>query len=193
MAKTVFGMTMSLDGFVNDRNGDVGALFHDLGELGRTHGLQKAIASTGAVVMGRRAYDMAQGGDWTDYEFQAPIFVLTHRAPEKPDAGRTFTFVTDGVESAMRQARAAAGDKDVMVVGGANTGQQLLGAGLVDELHISIMPVLLGKGLRLFEHLNAEEIRLEPIQVDEVLSRTEIRFRVLKGDGTPPTAYLERR
>jgi dihydrofolate reductase len=133
--------------------------------------------------MGGRTYEMA-GGDWTGYEFQVPTFVLTHNPPRKPDPGLAFTFVTDGVESAIRQARAAAGEKDVLVVGGADAGQQQLRAGLVDELQISIMPVVLGGGLRLFEHIG-KEIKLECLEVVIPSStRTDISFRVLKGRRT---------
>ena len=82
MAKVIIGMTMSLDGFVNDRNGDLGRLYPDLEALRRTEILQEAIRTTGAVVMGRHAYDMAKG-DFTGYEFQVPIFVLTHHVPVK--------------------------------------------------------------------------------------------------------------
>jgi dihydrofolate reductase len=181
VGKIRFGMTMSLDGFVADRHGSVAALYPDFEEMRQSATLREVVEATGAVVMGRRTYDMASG-DWTDYEFQVPIFVLTHRPPATPDEGRAFTFVTDGVESAIRQARAAAGDKDVTVVGGAGTGQQLLRAGLVDELEVSIMPVLLGGGLRLFEHLGPEPIQLEKIEVAGSLIRTDVRFRVVKGD-----------
>lgn len=181
MGKVRFGMTMSLDGFVADRNGGVGALYPDFEEMRRSETLREDVTATGAVVMGRRTYDMA-GGDWTGYEFQVQVFVLTHHPPAKPAEGLAFTFVTDGVESAIRQARAAAGDKDVTVVGGAATGQQLLHAGLVDELAISVMPVLLGAGLRLFEHLEPAPIRLERIRVATSPIRTDIRFRVVKGD-----------
>ncbi len=157
MAKVLLGMTMSLDGFINDRNGGVDHLYPDLEALRKTEALQELIRTTGAVVMGRRAYDMA-AGDFTDYEFQVPIFVLTHQAPERVAKGEnerlTFTFVTDGIESAIRQAKVAAGDKDVSVIGGARTVQQCLQAGLGDELQIDIRPVLLGEGLRLFEHLS---------------------------------------
>ena len=156
MGKVIFGMTMSLDGFVNDRNGDVSRLYPELNALRKTEMLQEAIQTTGAVVMGRRAYDMAEG-DFTDYEFQVPIFVLTHDVPEKVAKGEnerlTFTFVTDGIASAIAQAKAAAGDKHVTVIGGANTAQQLIRAGLLDEIQIGIMPVLLCEGLRLFDHL----------------------------------------
>ncbi len=154
MGNVIVGATMSLDWFMSDRNGDVSRLYPDLAALRSTEMLQEEIQTTGAVVMGRRAYDMAEG-DVTDYEYQTPIFVLTHHVPEQVAKGQndqlTITFITDGIASAIAQAKAAAGDKHVMVVGGANTAQQCLRAGLVDEIHIGIVPVLLGEGLRFFE------------------------------------------
>jgi dihydrofolate reductase len=186
MGKVLFGMTISLDGFVNDQNGDVSRLYPDLGALRQTEMLQEVIKTTGAVVMGRRAYDMAEG-DFTDYEFQVPIFVLTHDVPEKVAKGEngslTFTFVTDGIESAIEQAKAAAGDKYVTVIGGANTAQQCIKKGLLDEIQIGIVPVLLGGGLRLFEHLGTEHIELERMRVLESPTRTDLRFRVVKDGG----------
>jgi len=184
MGKVIGGMTISLDGFVNDRNGDVSRLYPDLGALRETELLQESIKMTGAVVMGRGAYDMANG-DFTGYEFQVPIFVVTHHIPDKAAKGENdklkFHFVTDGLESAMKQAKAAAGDKNVTVVGGANTTQQCIKAGLLDELEIGIMPILLGEGLRLFEHLGTEPIELEKIRVIESpAGRTDIIFRVVK-------------
>jgi dihydrofolate reductase len=184
MGKVVSGMTISLDGFVNDRSGSVSRLYPDLEALRETEMLQEAINNTGAVVMGRHAYDMANG-DFTGYEFQAPIHVVTHHVPQKVAKGEndrlTFTFVTDGVESAITQAKAAAGDRDVMVVGGASTFQQCLKAGLADELDIDIMPVLLGDGLRLFENLERELIELERTNVTRLSSgRTHLRFRVVE-------------
>src|SRR5262245_53232659 len=137
MAKVVVGTTMSLDGFVNDRNGDVSRLYPDLDVLRKTKFLHDSIRTTGAVVMGRRAYDMA-GGDLTGYEYQVPIFVLTHHLPATTPKGQneklSVTFVTDGIESAIAKAKAAAGDRDVTVIGGASTAQQCMQAGLVDEL-----------------------------------------------------------
>src|SRR2546423_13779026 len=129
MGKVIAGTTMSLDGFMNDRNGSVSRLYPDLEALRRTEMLQEEIRTTGAVVMGRRAYDMAEG-DFTDYEFQVPIFVLTHHVPEKVAKGEneklSFTFLTDGIESAIEQARPAADDKYVSVIGGADTAQQCI-------------------------------------------------------------------
>lgn len=142
--------------------------------------------TTGAVVMGRRAYAMGGPDSIADYyEFQVPIFVLTHQVPEKlpkENERLTFTFVTDGVESAIQKAKAVAGDKNVLVIGGASTGQQCIRAGLIDEIEIDIMPVLLGEngGLRLFERMDTGPIQLQKTGVTEYLTRTEIRFRVVK-------------
>ena len=184
MAKVLLGTTMSLDGFINDRNGDVNRLYPNLGELRNTELLQEEIRTTGAVVMGRHAYDMAQG-DFTDYEFQVPIFVVTHHVPEKTAKGEngrlTFTFVTDGIESAIENAKTAAGDQYVEVIGSANIAQQCLQKGLVDEIIIGIVPILLGEGLRFFAHLGIEPVELEKIKVIESPGRTDLRFRVVKG------------
>ena len=183
MAKIIAGTTMSLDGFINDRNGSVGSLYPDLAELGKTEMLRQSIKETGAVIMGRYSYDVANG-DLTGYEYQVPIFVLTHRLPNQVAKGQNenlkVMFITDGVESAVEKAKAAAGDRDVQIVGGANTIQQLLKAGLVDEIQIGIMPLLLGKGLRFFEHLEDEQIELEKVGVRESAERTGLRFRVVK-------------
>jgi dihydrofolate reductase len=183
MGKVIVGATMSLDWFMNDRNGDVSRLYPDLQALRTTEMLQEEIQMTGAVVMGRHAYDMAEG-DLTDYEYQVPIFVLTHAVPEQVVKGEndqlTVTFITDGVESAIEKAKAAAGDKHVMVVGGANTAQQCLRAGLVDEIHIGIVPVLFGEGLRFFEPLVNEQMELERTRIFESPTRTDLWFRVVK-------------
>jgi len=186
MGKVILGMTMSLDGFINDRDGSVEALYPDLAALRDTEPLSESIRNTGAVVMGRNSYAMADDPDWFagNYEYQVPIFVLTHTPPQKmpkQTAELTFTFVTDGIQSAIRQAKAAAGKKDVTVIGAANTAQQCLEAGLADELHIDIMTVLLRAGLRTFEDTNAEPIRLERIKVMELPGgRTHLEFRILK-------------
>lgn len=177
-------MTLSLDGFVEDREGSVSRLYPDLAALGQTQLLQDSIRDTGAVVMGRHAYDMAQG-NFTGYEFQVPIFVVTHQAPETTAKGENeklkFHFVSDGIESALRQAKAAAGEKDVTVIGGANAAQQLMKAGLVDELQIGIMPVLFGQGLRFFDPGSHSDMRLEKVTaLDSPGGRTDLIFRVVK-------------
>jgi dihydrofolate reductase len=179
-------MTMSLDGFIQDRRGSVGALYPDFDALRDTEPMREAILNTGAVVMGRNAFAMAEDPDSyaSSYEFQVPIFVLTHTPPPrrpKETHALTFTFVTDGIESAIHQAQAAAAHKDVTVVGGASTARQCLHAGLADELDIDIMPVLLGGGLRLFGDTTSEQTRLERVSVLELpTGRTHIRFRVGK-------------
>ena len=183
MGKVVAGASMSLDGFINDRNGNIGPLYPDFEAYRASELLQRAIRATGAVVMGRGTYDLGLG-DLNDYEFQVPIFVLTHHPPATPPPGQndklTITFVTDGIASALEQAKAAAGDKDVTVVGGANTAQQLLQAGLVDELDVDIVPRLLGQGLRFFEHLEELEIELALIEVIHSPARTSLLYRVVK-------------
>jgi dihydrofolate reductase len=182
LAKVIVGMTISIDGFVADQNGNAGRLYPDLAALRHTASMKDAIEQTGAVLMGRRTFEMADADSYVgNYEFQVPIFVLTHHPPSvapKQDEHLTFKFVTDGVESAVAQAKAAARDKAVQVVGGVSIAQQLLGAGLVDELHVDIMPVFLGIGLRSFESSGLESIRLEKINVQEVGERTSLRFRM---------------
>jgi dihydrofolate reductase len=188
MAKVILGMTISLDGFVNDRNGSVQALYSDLIAWRETELGKESIQKTGAVVMGRNSYAMSEDPDWfaENYEYQVPIFVLTHEPPPtgkhpKETMDLTFTFVTDGIESAIRQAKEAAGDKDVNIIGAASTAQQCLKAGLADELHVDIMPVFLGGGLRPFENLDTSLPSLERIQVMELPGgRTHLRFRVIK-------------
>ena len=136
--------------------------------------------------MGWNTFAMAEDPDSYagNYEYQVPIFVLTHEVPKKlpKQTGKlTFTFVTEGIESAIKQSKAAAGAREISVIGGASTAQQCIKAGLADELHIDIMPVLLSGGLRPFEDLAAEQIHLEKLAMIELPgNRTHLRFRVVK-------------
>jgi dihydrofolate reductase len=186
MGKVVVGMTMSLDGFINDRNGSVEALYPDLATLRDIDPLKESIQNTGAVVMGRNSFAMSEDPDWFagNYEYQVPIFVLTHQVPgkmPKQTDDLTFTFVTDGIESAIAQAKIAAGDKEVNIIGAPSTAQQCLQAGLADELHVDIMPVFLGGGLRAFDEINKNRTHLERIKVMELPGgRTHLRFRIIK-------------
>jgi len=186
MAKVILGTTMSLDGFINDHSGSVDALYSDLADWRETKLGKESIQNTGAVVMGRNSYAMAENPDWFagNYEYQVPIFVLTHRAPKKKPKETTqltFTFVTDDIESAVQQARAVAGNKEVNIIGAANTAQQCLKAGLADELHVDIMPGFLGGGLRPFESITNGQIQLERLKVMELPGgRTHLRFRFVK-------------
>ena len=138
MARVIVGMTSSLDGFVADQSGRPARLYPDLAALRGTTYMNAAIEETGSVLMGRRTFEMGHPDSYVgNYEFQVPIVVLTHHPPgvsPKQDNRLTFTFVTDGIKSAVAQATAAAGDRAVTVVGGPNVVQQLLHAGQADEL-----------------------------------------------------------
>ena len=184
MGRVIAGMTMSLDGFVADPDGKVDRLYADMAELRRTPSMAATIAATGAVLMGRRTFEMGDPDSYVgDYEFQVPIVVLTTHPPTRPpkqDDRLTFTFVGDGIAAAVSRAQAAAGTKDVQVVGGASVVQQVLRAGLVDELHLDVMPVLLGGGLRLLENLDPDRVRLETLGVETVGQRTSLRFRLVR-------------
>jgi dihydrofolate reductase len=155
--------------------------------------IEESLGNTGATVMGRRMFSGGEGpweddpnadawwGD--DPPFHHPVFILTHHArePVTKQGGTTFTFVTDGIESALEQARAVAGEKDVAVGGGANVAQQYLEAGLLDELQIHLAPVLLGDGVRLFEnHLGPERREVERTRVIESPAVTHLTYRVVK-------------
>lgn len=182
LGRLIAGMTVSLDGFVADRNGSNEALYPDLEDLQGGEFMNSLIDETGSVLMGRTTFDMAEDPDWYagNYEFQVPTFVVTHRPPRakpKEDENISFTFVTEGVEQAASLAKAAAGDRAVTVVGGPNLIQQLLKGGLVDELHIDVMPILLGEGLRLFDP-GTGSLELEKLGIQEVGARTSMRFRL---------------
>jgi dihydrofolate reductase len=185
MTRVIAGTTVSLDGFFEDATGSAGRLYSDFDELMQSDYMKAMQAETGAVVMGRRTFDGAGDPDSyaDDYEFQVPLFVVTHHPLERPvkrNENLSVTFVTDGVKSAVTQARDAAGDGYVQVVGGADLIRQLLAAGLVDELWIDVMPVLLGSGRRLFDGLAPDTVSFEKAHVQEVGVRTTLAFRVVR-------------
>jgi dihydrofolate reductase len=144
------------------------------------------LGNTGATIMGRNMFGGGPGpwneawrGYWgDDPPFHHPVFVLTHHArePLEMEGGTTFYFVTTGIESALEQARAAAGDQDVSLGGGAAVVQQYLAAGLLDELLISVVPILLGGGARLFDNLGDALPQLEQIEAIEAPGVTHIRY-----------------
>jgi dihydrofolate reductase len=154
--------------------------------------LEEGIARSGATVMGRRMFSGGSGpweddpnrdGWWGDEPpFHHPVFVLTHhpRATVAMKGGTSFTFVTGGIETALEQARAAAGEKDVAVAGGADVAQQYLAAGQLDELHLHIAPLLLGGGVRLFGEPGAGATSLERIRVVESPAVTHVSYRVVR-------------
>jgi dihydrofolate reductase len=184
MTRLIVGMTTSIDGFVADEHGSVERLYPDLAELQDKPYMKELIAATGAVIMGRRTYEMPDDPDVLadGYEFQVPIFVVTHHPPAKhpKENGRiSFTFVTEGVRRAAELAIAAAKDRDVTVVGGADIVAQLFEEMLVDELHIDVMPVFLGGGLR-FWNRRLDHVRLQTIDVSRTGERISLKYRVLR-------------
>jgi dihydrofolate reductase len=150
---------------------------------------EEALDNIGAVVMGRNMFGGGPGpwgedpwrGWWGEEPpFRMPVFVLTHHArePLEMDGGTTFTFVTEGIESALERAKEAAGGKDVSLAGGASVAQQYLKAGSIDEMLLNVTPVLLGSGTRLFENLEGADIRFERTQVVEAPGVTHLKFRL---------------
>ncbi|AZM77121.1 dihydrofolate reductase [Streptomyces sp. KPB2] len=138
--------------------------------------------ATGAVVMGRMMYDTGEEFWGDNPPFRTPVFVLTNRPRPTlvKEGGTSFTFVTDGIHSALEQAKAAAGDRNVDIGGGAHTVRQYLAADLVDELQLHVVPVLLGGGLRLFEGLGARRRDLERVRVVETPPATHLKYRFAK-------------
>ncbi len=154
---------------------------------------EEILGNVGATIMGRNMFGGGPGawgadpwqGFWgDDPPYHHPVFVLTHHArePLELQGGTTFHFVTDGIESALEQARAAAGEQDVSVGGGASVVNQYLAAGLLDEMVISVVPVILGDGARLFDDLGEAKPKLEQIQAVEAPGVTHIRYALANGD-----------
>lgn len=186
MGKVILGVTISLDGFAEDINGSVNTLYPDLDTLLETEYFKESVLTTGSVVMSKKEYEMADDPDLyaNNYEYQVPIFVFTDKKPEKHPKETdelTFTFITDGVEEAVLQAKAAAGDKDVNIIGSALTTQLCLNANLADELQVDILPTFLKTGFRPFDLIDNSSIKLERIKVIELpAGRTHIRFKVIR-------------
>jgi dihydrofolate reductase len=193
MTKVTFDISMSLDGFVTAANvrpeepiGDGGQVLHDwtfAGDERDREVLAGGAAALGAVIAGRRTYDGSVpwwGADGPTGPARVPVFVLTHEEPGESPAGGVYTFVTGGIESALEQAKSAAGDGIVCVMGGAETGRQYLAAGLVDEISIHLVPVLLGDGTRLFDQRGGDHTALETVEVIETAKATHLRFRVVR-------------
>ncbi len=193
MSTVAAAISMSLDGFVTGPNvtraqqlGEGGEVLHrwletpDPRDIEVLSGMGEGV---GAVLMGRRSYDLAEGdGGWGEAGpvGRTPCFVLTHSVPdpETVRAPEVFTFVTDGIRSAVARAEATAGDK-VVAVHGASAAQQCIAAGLMDEIQIHLAPVLLGEGTRLFAHLGGL-FRLERIGAVATPNATHLRFRIIR-------------
>jgi dihydrofolate reductase len=152
--------------------------------------MEESLENVGAGLMGRNMFGPPGGGDWGDGEwkgwwgdeppFHHDVFIVTHhpREPVEMEGGTTFSFVTDGIETALQRAKESAGGQDVMLSGGAAVINQYLAAGLLDELDLHITPVLLGGGARLFEDLGGAEIGLEQVQAIEAPGVTHVKYRV---------------
>ena len=188
MAKVEGNISMSLDGFVTGPNleqfpglGEGGEALHAWTDEDRAmdfaFGEERQIA--GAVITSRKVYDETNGWDSEKGFFRLPVFVVTHRPHEMVVKGETtFTFV-EGIKAAVEQATAVAGDKLVHIMGGASIIQQALAAGLVEELHLHVAPVILNGGTRLFDNLDGS-IQLERLEVAESAHATHLRYRVIK-------------
>jgi dihydrofolate reductase len=169
--------------------------FHEIhGESGGETGpndkvLREGFENIGAFIMGRNmfgggagAWDESWKGWWGDNPpYHAPVFVLTHHArePLEMQGGTTFFFVTDGIGSALRQAREAAGSRDVLLGGGASVAQQYLTAGLIDEMELHVVPLILGAGERLLDNIGAD-VKLEQVRTIEGPGVTHLKYRVSK-------------
>jgi dihydrofolate reductase len=193
----IVDITMSLDGYVTAPGADVdhglgvdGEPLHDWVFSGTPEDggiLDDMTARTGAVIMGRRTFDVVDGphgwnesvGYGADRNAPPPVFVVTHQAPETWRLGDRFTFVTDGPHSALHQARAAAGEKDVVVMGGGAVCHAFLAAGLVDTLNIHLSPIVLGAGTRLFPAHDAKRLRLEQAGIVSTPSAHHLSYRVI--------------
>lgn len=203
MAGTVFfSVSMSLDGFIAPESSDelMGTQWLELqqwvfrqrhfrenlkigtgGEEGRDNDIvRETFERTGASVMGKRMFDAGERMWPEEAPFHTPAFVVTHerRDPWERPGGTTFHFVNGGIRSALDLAREAAGEKDVRISGGADTILQYLNAGLVDEFHIALSPVLFGSGVRLFEGIDATRVRLEVVGSEPSPKTTHLRYTV---------------
>jgi dihydrofolate reductase len=176
----VFGLR-----FFREMHGDSG------GETGPDDDiLRESFANIGATIMGRNMFGGGPGpwkdewkGWWGDNPpYHTPVYVLTHHAREPlvMQGGTTFIFVTDGIESALRQARDAAGGKDIMLGGGASVAQQYLAAGLVDDIQLHVVPRFLGDGARLFDNLDGADLKLEPLRTVAGAGVSHLTYRVVR-------------
>jgi dihydrofolate reductase len=186
MTTVVFDINLSLDGFVAAHGSTVenplGVDGERLRAWTRRPGADRTprpASTAGALIAGRRTYDTSlrewgAGGPHPP----TPVFVITHAPPDQPPANGVYTFVTNGIEAALEQARSAARERDVRIMGGAAIGQQFLAAGLVDEMVVHLVPVLLNDGRRMFEELGSNPIVLEIVEVVDAPAATHVRYRI---------------
>jgi len=203
--KVFFSVSMSLDGFMPPESMEdlMGPQWMELhqwmfpqrftrenlklgegGEEGRENDIvRETFERTGASVMGKRMFEAGEQGWPEEAPFHTPVFVVTHdkRDPWERPGGTTFHFVTDGIESALAQARVAAGDRDVRIAGGGATILEYVNAGLIDEFAIALSPVLFGSGIRLFEGVDAGRLALVPLHTKPTQRVTHLTYSVRKG------------
>ncbi len=190
MNKVVSNITMSLDGFIAGAGiskaepmGKNGIRLHDWIFKSKTdldaELLNEVMESSGAVIVGSRTYHTAIADAWEGVSpFNVPAFVVCHQVPAAAVDG--FTYITDGIESALEQAKTAAGEKNTWVMGGADIIQQYLNAKLLDSLHIHIAPVLLTNGTRLFDKIGINQVELKKIKVLDTPGATHIQYEFEK-------------
>lgn len=159
----------------------------DQGETGDDNDLVREVFKrTGTTIIGKRMFDAGEKSWPETAPFHTPVFVVTHvkREPWVRRGGTTFHFVNDGIESALQMARSAAGNRDVRIGGGGHTISQFLRAGLVDELHIAISPLILGDGVRLFEGVDFGRLELTPLSAPRSSRVTHLRYKIERA-GSP--------
>ena len=200
--KVFFSMSMSLDGFIAPESVEdlMGRQWMELqrwvfpqrffrenlklgagGEEGRDNDiLRETFLRTGASVMGKRMFDAGEHAWPEEAPFHTPVFVVTHenRDPWQRPGGTTFHFVNDGIETALDQARQAAGDRDVRIAGGGATISEYMNASLIEEFSIALSPVLFGSGIRLFEGVDASRVSLEPVRAEPTQRVTHLTYTV---------------
>lgn len=205
MSKIIADFMVTLDGYIAGRNmslekpgGDDAEMLYDWmhnlaswrerqGLSGGEHDLDSDIVAegfdaNGAVVMGRMMYDTGAEFWGENPPFRTPVFVLTHR-PEPllvKEGGTSFTFVSDGIHQALAQARAAAGERNVNIAGGADTIQKFIREGLVEEIQLHVVPLVLGGGIRLFDRLGESTSRLEPIRIVQGTRAVHLKYRFVR-------------
>jgi len=204
MSKIFFAVGTSMDGFIAGLNGgpknplgDGGTAihnwlyrqkaFHELldlgkgGETGKDNDIVKEIINrTGASIMGKRMFIEGEANWPENAPFHTPVYVLTRevREPWVRKGGTTFFFINDGIESALQKARQVAGNKDIRIAGGANTIQQFLNAGLVDDFIINYSPIMLGRGVRLFDNIDKSKFNIEIVETINSRLTTHLRYRL---------------
>ncbi|HEX4222578.1 MAG TPA: dihydrofolate reductase family protein [Pseudonocardiaceae bacterium] len=200
--KVFFSVSMSLDGFIAPESLDelMGRKWMELqrwvfplrffrenlklgggGEEGRDNDIaRETFERTGASVMGKRMFDAGEQGWPEEAPFHTPVFVVTHEQRDRWErpGGTTFHFVDDGIETALDQAREAAGDRDVRIAGGGATILEYLNAGLIDEFSIALSPALFGSGIRLFDGIDADRIALDPVNAEPSPRVTHLTYAV---------------